>query len=163
MPIINYTQPLTINNIRKGQLVKINGEIGYVTALIKKSGGVAVTLSSWFSWLIAHLSDDTGQGNFKYSLNGKPGEIEGVLGKEGGANHGGQHPTNLEIILYKSVPPSWNPYTTKTIKRNFVPPLSNSAGMRLYLNNNRYSTTGAAKGSVGLSAAASRAINRNGR
>ena len=62
-----------------------------------------------------------------------------------------------------SIPPSWNPYTTRTIKRNYVPPASGPAGMRLYLNNNRYSTTGAAKGNVGLSAAASRAINRNSR
>jgi hypothetical protein len=67
------------------------------------------------------------------------------------------------MFILKSIvpPPSWNPYTTRTIKRNYVPPSSGPAGMRLYLNNNRYSTTGAAKGSVGLSAAASRAINRN--
>lgn len=109
------------------------------------------------------MGDSVGQGNFKYSLNGKSGEIEGVLGKGGGANYGTQHPTNLEIILYKSVPSSWNPSTTRTIKRNFVPPNSGPAGMRLYLNNNKYSTTGASKGNVGLSAAASRAINRNGR
>lgn len=46
MPIINYTQPLTITNIRIGQSIKINGEIGYVTALTKKSGQADVTYSS---------------------------------------------------------------------------------------------------------------------
>ena len=67
----------------------------------------------------------------------------------------------LSLITTYPIPPSWNPYTTRTIKRNYVPEASGPAGMRLYLNNNRYSTTGAAKGNVGLSAAASRAINRN--
>ena len=70
---------------------------------------------------------------------------------------------NLTLITKYPIPPSWNPYTTRTIKRNYVPEASGPAGMRLYLNNNRYSTTGAAKGNVGLSAAASRAINRNSR
>lgn len=69
------------------------------------------------------------------------------------------------MFILKSIvpPPSWNPYSIKTIKNNYVPPSSGPAGMRLYLNNNKYSTTGASKGNVGLSAAASRAINRNSR
>ena len=93
-----------------------------------------------------------------------PDDLYGLGNTRGAYNNGYDNSMKkLTLITSYALPPSWNPYTTKTIKRNFVPPLSNSAGMRLYLNNNRYSTTGAAKGSVGLSAAASRAINRNGR
>ena len=62
---------------------------------------------------------------------------------------------------YIFTPPSWNPFLIKTVKNNYVPHKKNSYGLKLYLNNNRFSTTGSAKGSVGQSAAASRAINRN--
>lgn len=76
-------------------------------------------------------------------------------------NPGDSFGSEADILIPIPEVPSWNPYSIKTIKNNYIPPSSGPAGMRLYLNNNRYSTTGAAKGSVGLSAAASRAINRN--
>lgn len=49
---------------------------------------------------------------------------------------------------------------TRRFARNFVPTKANAYGLRLLFNNNKFSLTSSATGSVGTSAGASRAINR---
>lgn len=49
---------------------------------------------------------------------------------------------------------------TRRFARNFVPTKANPNGLRLLFNNNKFSLTGSAKGMVGASSSASRAINR---
>lgn len=167
MPFTTYESSINIININIGSTIKVGNKFGIVKSFLTWENNKITESPNKNFWQIQIIlnypsvgDNSIREGQFKYKLEGEEGENIGTIGTLGYANTGTQT-ADLKLITTTQIPPSWNPYTTRTIKRNYVPPFSGPAGMRLYLNNNRYSTTGAAKGSVGLSAAASRAINRN--
>ena len=53
------------------------------------------------------------------------------------------------------------PFEFISMKTNYIPRGSNQSGLKLYLNNNRFSKTSSAKGSVGWSSLASRAYRKH--
>jgi hypothetical protein len=171
MPFTTYESSINIININIGSTIKVGNKFGIVKSFLTwdtKNNKITESSNKHF-WQIQIIlnypivgNNTILEGRFKYKLEGEEGENTGIIGTLGYANIGTQT-ADLKLITTTQIPPSWNPYSIKTIKNNYVPPSSGQAGMRLYLNNNKYSTTGASKGNVGLSAAASRAINRNGR